>query len=222
MRKLQAIPQPLPLAKLAYEELRDSILTGHLKAGEVYNEMALSKELGISRTPVREALLELAGQGIVTFLPRKGVMVKYYTRRDVEEIFEVRAFIELAAVEKIARMQPLPDLSKMEKVLKRQKQSLNKKDYPAFLEADRDLHSGLVDLIGNQRLSSILRNIRDMIQIMANEAITKIGRTEEVISEHEEVIRLVKQGEAVAARRAMERHLELSREAVLVQRPDRS
>ena len=103
MAKLRSINQPLPLAKMAYEALRDSILAGELISGEVYNEMALAKELGISRTPVREALLELSTRGLVSFLPRRGVIVKRYTKRDVEEIFELRKAIELAAVEKVAK-----------------------------------------------------------------------------------------------------------------------
>ena len=81
MVSLAAIVQPLPLTRLAYERLRESILSGQMAPGEIYNEMALAKEMGVSRTPVREALLELSSQGLVTFLPRKGVQVNYFTER---------------------------------------------------------------------------------------------------------------------------------------------
>ena len=100
MPKFAALKQPESLAKMAYEAIRKSILSGQWKIGELYNEKAIAAELGISRTPVREALLELAAQDLVLFLPRRGLMVNRFTRRDVDEIFELRKAIELAAVEK--------------------------------------------------------------------------------------------------------------------------
>ena len=111
------------MAKMAYERLRDSILNGQLEPGQIYNEMALTKELGISRTPVREALLEFSAQGLITFLPRKGVVIKHYTRKDVIEIFELRRVVELTAIEKVAKADPPLDLSRIEKSLENQRKS---------------------------------------------------------------------------------------------------
>ena len=111
------------MAKMAYERLRDSIFNGQLQPGQIYNEMALAKELGISRTPVREALLEFSAQGLITFLPRKGVVIKHYTRKDVIEIFELRRVVELAAIEKVAKADPPLDLSRIEKYLEDQRKS---------------------------------------------------------------------------------------------------
>ena len=101
MPKFSAIEQPESLAKMAYEAIRKSILSGQWKIGELYNEKAIAADLGISRTPVREAFLELASQDLITFLPRRGLMINRFTRRDVAEIFELRKAIELLAVEKI-------------------------------------------------------------------------------------------------------------------------
>ena len=94
MPKFAAIKQPESLAKMAHEAIRQSILSGQWKIGELYNEKAIAADLGISRTPVREALLELASQDLIIFLPRRGLMVNRFTRRDVDEIFEVRKAIE--------------------------------------------------------------------------------------------------------------------------------
>ncbi len=215
MAKLRAITQPLPLAKLAYQALRDSILKGQLVPGELYNEMALAKELGISRTPVREALLELASQGLVTYLPRKGVMVKHYTRRDVEEIFELRKAIELTAIEKVATTSPLPDLSALEKSLESQRKAWKRRDSDGYIRFDRTFHLAFCEMIGNRRFVSILDNIRDLIHLMAVRALSKEGRAEEVLREHSRVIKAVKKGDANGAKKAMDYHLERSKEAVL-------
>ena len=87
MTTLAAIQQPPALAKIAYEALRDSILAGRLRSSEVYSEKVLADELGISKTPVREALLELSAQGLVQFLPRRGVRVTHFSKKDAQEVF---------------------------------------------------------------------------------------------------------------------------------------
>lgn len=217
MSNLKAITQPLPLAKIAYESLRDSILTGQLIPGEIYNEMALAKELGISRTPVREALLELSSQGLVTYLPRKGVMIKHYTKRDVEEIFELRKAIELAALEKVVKASPPYDLSKLEKSLNDQRKAWKRNDPDAYIKFDRVFHLAFCEMIGNRRFFSILENIRDLIHLMAIQALEREGRGKEVIQEHAVVIQAIKEGKRGVARKAMDYHLEKSKEAVLEQ-----
>jgi DNA-binding GntR family transcriptional regulator len=200
---------------MAYERLRDSIIHGQLRTGEVYNEMALAEALGISRTPVREALLELSAQGLVTFLPRKGVMIKHSTRKDVEEIFELRRVIELAAVEKVAKTNPPCDLSKLKKHLEDQKKAARKKDYTAFMRADRAFHAAFCELANNQRLVQILENVRDLVHFMGMQGLNTKGRAEVVIREHEKVLETVAEGNPVKARKAMEDHLHLSELAVL-------
>lgn len=217
MPNLKAIKHPLPLAKIAYEVLRDSILTGQLIPGEVYNEMALAKELGISRTPVREALLELSSQGLVTYLPRKGVVVKHYTKRDVEEIFELRSAIELAALEKVVKASPPYDLTKLEKSIDDQRKAWKKNDSDAYIHFDRVFHLAFCEMMGNRRFFAILENIRDLIHLMAIQALDKEGRWEEVLNEHKEVIFAVKQGNVDLGKRAMDYHLEKSKQAVLEQ-----
>lgn len=217
MPKLLTVKTPPSLNRIAYEALRDSILNGHLRSGELYSEMALASELGISRTPVREALLELSVQGLVTFLPRKGVIINHFTERDVEEIFEVRKAIELAVVEMLAKKYEPEDLSAIEKTLIEQRKAAQKKNYSLFLQADRDFHTLLARLTNNRRLIAILDNIRDMIQLMGLQALSQEGRLDEVIAEHEQIIEALKQTNPEEARERMDRHLDRSRKAVLEQ-----
>lgn len=215
MPKVKPITQPLPLAKMALQAIRDSILEGHLTPGEIYNEMTLAKELGISRTPVREALLELSAQGLVTYLPRKGVMVNHFGRHDVEEIFELRKAIELAAVEKVAKDPGAYDLSTVEKALNNQKKAFKKKDPKTYLHFDRMFHVTLTKLTKNRRFVDILENIRDLFQLIASQALTDKQRWQEVIKEHEEILDAIKQGAVVRSRKAMDYHLEQSKNSVL-------
>lgn len=214
MPTLKTLEQPQPLARLAYETLKDSIVSGKLKPGEIYNEKSLARELNISRTPVREALLELSARGLVTFLPRKGVMVNYYTRRDVEEIFEVRKAIELFSLSKALGDGGL-DTAGLEQSLHDQQAALEAGDMLAFMEADRRFHLGLGDLAGNRRLVAILDNLRDMVQVMGLEALAGAGRPHQVLEEHRRVCQALAAGRRDEALHALEEHLDRSREAVL-------
>ena len=215
MLKFAAIKQPESLAKMAYEAIRKSILSGQWKIGELYNEKAIAADLGISRTPVREALLELASQDLIIFLPRRGLMVNRFTRRDVDEIFELRKAIELAAVEKITLASPPFDLFEIEESLLNQRKAVKQKDYLAFMEADRLFHTSFSELTNNRRLIAILDNIRDMIHVMGAKALAAEGRAKEVIDEHQIIFEAVKKGNIEEARRAMAYHLDQSKEAVV-------
>jgi len=215
MPKFAALKQPESLAKMAYEAIRKSILSGQWKIGELYNEKAIAADLGISRTPVREALLELASQDLIIFLPRRGLMVNRFTRRDVDEIFELRKAIELAAVEKITVTSPPFDLFEIEDALLSQRKAVKQKDYFAFMEADRLFHTSVSELTSNRRLIAILDNIRDMIHVMGAKALALEGRAVEVIKEHQTILEAVKKGNLEEARRAMAYHLDQSKEAVV-------
>jgi DNA-binding GntR family transcriptional regulator len=215
MPKLAAIKQPESLAKMAYDAIRQSILSGQWKIGELYNEKAIAADLGISRTPVREALLELASQDLIVFLPRRGLMVNRFTRRDVDEIFELRKAVELAAVEKITEASPPFDLFEIEESLLRQRRAAKEKDYLAFMEADRLFHTRFSELTNNRRLIAIMENIRDMIHVMGVKALALEGRALNVIEEHQAIFEAVKKGNIQEARQAMDYHLDQSKGAVV-------
>jgi len=215
---VKAIKKPLPLAKIALKSLRDSILSGKLVPHETYNEIALAKKLGISRTPVREALLELSSQGLITFLPRVGVRINHFTEQDVKEIFELRKAIELFAIAKVTKDFLLHDFTSLETTLQSQREAIKKENSPAFLNADREFHLTFTKMTNNKRLLATLENIRDMIQVMSIRALAIEIRAEEVVEEHERVIEAVKKGNPTTAAKAMEDHLNLSQRAVLDQR----
>lgn len=214
MPKFSAIEQPESLAKMAYESIRNSILSGQWKIGELYNEKAIAADLGISRTPAREALLELASQDLIIFLPRRGLMVNRFNRRDVDEIFELRKAIELAAVEKITNASPPLDLFEIEESLFKQRKAAKEKDYPAFMEADRLFHTSFSELTNNRRIIAIVENLRDMIHLMGYKALSLEGRALKVIEEHQKIFEAVKKGRSEEARQAMAYHLDQSKGAV--------
>lgn len=214
MPRLATIKQPESLAKMAYETIRLSILSGQWKTGELYNEKAIADDLGISRTPAREALLELASQNLIIFMPRRGVMLNRFTHRDVDEIFELRKAVELASVEKIASLSPPVDLYTIEESLLEQRKAVRQKDYLSFIEADRLFHTCFSVLTNNSRIIAIVENIRDMIHVMGIKALGLEGRALKVIEEHKAIFKAVRKGDVEEARNAMAYHLDQSKDAV--------
>jgi DNA-binding GntR family transcriptional regulator len=142
-------------------------------------------------------------------------MVNRFTRRDVDEIFELRKAIELAAVEKITVASPPFDLFEIEEALLSQRKAVKQKDYLAFMEADRLFHTSFSELTNNRRLIAILENIRDMIHVMGAKALALEGRALKVIEEHQTIFEAVKKGNIQEARRSMAYHLDQSKEAVV-------
>lgn len=215
MPTLKSLDQPASLSKLAYDAILKSILSNDLRPDEMYNEMVLANDLGISRTPVREALLELSVQGLVSFVPRKGVVVNRFTANDVDEIFEIRRAIESAAVEKLAAVDPPPDSSPLHKSLAQQNKAVRGKDFWMYMRADRDFHVMLSKLTGNKRLLAISENIRNMVHLMGVQALEHPGRAEAVLDEHRRIIDAIEQRNPNRARKAITEHLINSERAVL-------
>jgi DNA-binding GntR family transcriptional regulator len=212
---LKPVDQPKSLKQAAYEALHRAILAGELRQGEIYKEKELATRLSISRTPVREALLELSTKELVTFLPRKGVMITQFDQEDWNEIFELRRALEVAIVEKVAPLATSRDIDRMEALLQEQQACAERQDGLAFLHYDRLFHSLLGDLTRNSRMISSYSNIQDLIQLMGTYSLTAEGRMQGALDEHREIVQALTQGDAEAACQRMIHHLEVTRDMAL-------
>lgn len=211
-RGLQPVDQPESLKKIAYRALHRALIAGDLQAGAIYKEKDLASMLNISRTPVREALLELSAKGMVSFLPRKGIQITQFDRRDLNESFELRAALELMAVEKAAEGVTEEGLRAIYEILDEQRKCARAKDFLGFLQYDRVFHTLLSEMTHNRRLVASLEAIRDLIQLMGAHALASGGRLEEVIIEHEAVVNALAEKNPEHARLKMAFHLEVSRQ----------
>ena len=215
MVEIDPIIRSTSLSDIAYERIRDSIISGKMKSGEIYSEKEIADQMKVSRTPVREALRQLASESLVTSIPGRGFKVNRFSARDVEELYEFRIALELAVIDKLARDFSRYDFSKAELVIKEQRQAMEEQAYGRFVRVDRQFHSELSKLIGNARIEKALDNSRDVSQLVADYKTMASGRGGEIIAEHEKIMKCLKRGEVPAAREAMETHLNMSLAAVL-------
>jgi len=191
---LSKINKPEPLAKTALRILRRSILTNELTTGVIYNEKSIAADLGISRTPVREALLELSSKRLVKFLPQKGVIINTFSDAEIDDAFEIRTALELFSIKKICLNYKTLDTSPLTQNLTEQKKAAGIKDKLAFMELDREYHIQFSRLTENKYLVNMMEDIRDIMHLMGLQALGIKGRMQDVIHEHENISNAIIKG----------------------------
>jgi len=208
MKGVLPISRTKSLKEKAYDILKDLILTGRLEQGRLHNEKRLAEVLGVSRTPVREALLELSREGMVSFVPSKGVKVRKITVTQVQEVFELRRIIEGYIIKTIAKGLTPADLSKIEKIISKQERLASRDEEVAFIETDKEFHLFMASKMGNQQIQTILQNLRDQIHLMGIRAIKDQSRSLQVLKEHHRIFAALKKRDAKKAHDELMRHLD--------------
>jgi len=208
MEQIIPISRAKSLKEQAFDKLKELIITGALEPGELQNEKRLAEALGVSRTPVREALLELSREGMVAFVPGKGVEVCKLTTQQVREVFEIRRIIEGYVLKKIATRLTEADIKEIDENISNQEKMLSINERLGFIEYDKQFHLYLASRIGNQQIESILDNLRDQMHLMGVRAIEDYSRMKQVIEEHRAIFAGLKEGNPSKAFNALIRHLE--------------
>jgi DNA-binding GntR family transcriptional regulator len=197
-------------ARRAYDFAKWAILNAVYSAGDVVTEGGLAHELGISRTPVREALLRLEVEGLVRLHPKRGAVVSEFSMHEVEDVLEARVLVEnhTAAKSFASRETLLPRVEKAHQDMKRRRAE---HDTAAFTEADRVFHELIVDAADNSVLSAIYRMLRER-QTLFTSAIVR-GRTDRMdaaIAEHERILEALRGDDEKAFLRVVNEHLQWS------------
>ncbi len=206
----ESLPPPGSAARRAYDFTKWAILNAVYAAGDVVTEGGLAHEIGVSRTPVREALLRLEVEGLVVLKPKKGAVVATFTLHDVEDVLEARVLVEnhTAAKSFAARHTLLPAL---EAVHAEMRQRRLEHDTARFTDADRRFHELIVDAADNAVLSSIYRMLRERQTLFTSVMVRgRADRMDAAISEHDRIIETLHGDDAPTFAEAVNTHLEWS------------
>lgn len=204
-----------PLREAVCETLRDAIRKGILEPGERLMEVQLAEELGISRTPVREAIRKLEQEGYVIMMPRRGTYVSDVSVRDVKEIFEIRSALESLATGLAARRIEPEDLEKLQNLLDEIEIYINKNDIEKIVETDIKFHGLIYQVSGNERLVNIINNLKEQTARFRTQSMSYPGRLQETLEEHSEMVEAIANGDVSAARDAAEHHMESAEKTLL-------
>jgi DNA-binding GntR family transcriptional regulator len=208
----QDLVRPSTLSSLAKESIRMRIVTGEIASGEIYSAPALAAVLGVSATPIREAMLELTADGLVEAVPNRGFRVVELSQHDLDEIFELRLMLEVPAAEESARRGISTDdqarfLELAELIEKRAQDG----DTVGFLAADRDFHLGLIATLGNSRLVDIVSRLRDQARLYGLPMLAQRGELRESAREHRELLEAICCQDATAVAAVATHHMEHTR-----------
>ncbi len=190
--------------EIAYNIIRDQIINGHLKPGQPITEERLSRDLDMSRTPVREALIRLQLEDLVRIIDNKGATIMEITPVDIAEIFQLRVLVEPYAAKTCVEFVEKEKLKKM----KRQLESIAPSDLGISLYEVHDLHHLIIQSAGNRRLTKWLSALQSQILWTLNLERKIPGRIERSIAEHLNIIKALLEGNGNLAEKCMREHLE--------------
>lgn len=197
-----------PLRELVFETLREAIISGSLRPGERLMEVQLAEEMGVSRTPVREAIRKLELEGFVVMVPRKGAYVANYSFKDITEVFEIRSALESLAAGLAAERITEEEIEQLERALHQAAGFVSKQDLESMVHADTEFHEMLYRACRNNRLLTIICNLREQIQRLRAKSLATPGRMRECLLEHKRIVEAVSARNAQLARETAQEHIE--------------
>lgn len=203
------------LVDQAYHELRRRILDDDWQPGFQALEEAIARELGMSRTPVREALIRLEREGLVEILPRKGMQVVAISSKDMEEIYEVVTVLEAQAAAKLAKSRPnAAVLSPLQEAVDAMEAALRDDDLSAWAAADQSFHTGLLQAAGNERLAQMAMSVQDRIKRARLATLHDRPIPYRSNDDHQALLEAIKAGDVEAARRIHTQHKQNAMELI--------
>lgn len=212
-----SLDEYLPLRDVVFKTLRQAILTGELKPGERLMEIHLANRLGVSRTPIREAIRMLELEGLVTMIPRKGAEVSRISKQDISDVLEVRGSLDALAVRLACERITPEEISKLESAADAFSAAISSGDLTAVAQADVDFHDIIVASSKNKRLMQMANNLAERVYRYRLEYIKDKSSHNNLIKEHREILDCIKRGGASAAEAAILKHVKNQEEAIIGQ-----
>ena len=198
----------LPLRDVVFNTLRQAIITGEFAPGERLMEIALANRLGVSRTPVREAIRKLELEGLVVMIPRKGAEVAKITEKDLRDVLEVRSSLEELAAELATERMNEEIKEKLEKALDDFKKAIDSEDNAAIADSDVEFHDIIFEATGNARLIQIISNLREQMYRYRLEYVKDTEYHTVLLNEHLELVKAMLEGKKDEARKIMKKHID--------------
>lgn len=194
--RLPQVAKRRRLREQVMDALRAAIVSGEMKAGETYSAPTLAERFGVSATPVREAMLDLANLGLIRIVPNKGFQVVRITDEELDQITEVRLLLEPPAAAKAALRATAQDVAELTTLARRVVDAAREGDLIGHVEADRAFHGRLLELSGNGHLVNIVYDLRDRTRLYGLAPLAQRGDLGRTVEEHLTMCELVAAGDA--------------------------
>ncbi len=203
-----------PLRDVIFDTLREAIIVGELKPGERLMEVKLAQKMGVSRTPVREAIRKLELEGLVEMLPRKGAHIADLSIKDIMDVLEVRATLDGLASSLSASRISDDEIKELKHVHSQFVNYVEKENLQGSIKKDVEFHDIIYRSSRNDKLIQISNNLREQIQRFRVIYIKDYSSTRELIKEHIEIIDAITARDSAAAMRSAQSHIKKQEEAI--------
>ena len=205
----------LPLRDVVFNTLREAILKGELKPGERLMELQLASKLGVSRTPIREAIRMLEQEGLAVTIPRRGAEVARMTEKDMEDVLQIRAALDELAVQLATEQITDEQFDALEQARQNFENSLKSDDVKEIAQADVAFHDAIYNATGNAKLVSMLNNLREQMYRYRMEYLKDERTHKTLIEEHDAIRRALKKHDKVKAGSAIRVHIDNQKRSIL-------
>lgn len=205
----------LPLRDVVFNTLRQAILKGELKPGERLMEIALAERLGVSRTPIREAMRKLELEGLVVMIPRRGAQVANITEKDLNDVLEVRIALETMAIEKACKRMTQEQMEKLLAAERTFERTMKDGNLVRLAEADVEFHEIIYQASDNRRLIQVLNNLREQIYRYRVEYLKDEETRNVLVKEHKELYQAILDRDVARAQEISFQHIENQRKAII-------
>ena len=205
---LSPVSGPVSLEKLAYDAIKEAILSFRLKPGDSLVESELGRQLGISKTPVRDALSRLEKEGLVAKIPYKGTYVSEINRDSVIQMFQIRSVLEGLATRLAAPNFSTEDIRTAHEMIRMHGEALAAGDVETGFKMNRKFHDLILNRAENEKLLQILANLEDQLRCYRRLSAYQNSRGSKSVSEHQDILNAIERKDGAAAEAAMRAHLD--------------
>ncbi|WP_343084949.1 GntR family transcriptional regulator [Blautia producta] len=204
------------IRKQVYQILKEEICNGDFKPGQWLQESELAERFSVSRSPVREALHQLAFDGLVVEVSNKGVFVKEFTPKDIEEIFDLRVMLENYAIGQLQNHLDEKGKEKLLHLLSCLEKEYTNNHIKEYISIDTDLHESFVTLSGNTLLEMVYERIHILAQQFRIYSLSAQDRYQQSMLEHQIIVNSIIEGNTARAQETNRHHLQLAKEQILI------
>ncbi len=197
------------LNQKVYRILKTRIVKGDLKPGEKLLEIKIAKQLGVSRTPVREALKQLSAEGFLKMYPNLGAVVVEFSLEDIREVLQIRRALEGLAASIAAEKSSKEEITKLEEIIEKMSNCVSKNDITAYSDLNGEFHNLIFSVCGNKRLIKICNNLSNSEQRFKIRSLRgNLGRLKYSLKEHQEIVKALKRRDAEQAGKLSQIHID--------------
>ncbi|MCE0762690.1 GntR family transcriptional regulator [Pseudonocardia kujensis] len=214
---MKQLPETASVNAQVLASLRAAVISGELAPGSLHSVQNLATQLGVSRTPVREALIKLAQQGMVRFERNRGVRILLTSLHDLEEVFALRLLLEPPAVRRATTRLDGNQRRELRRMFAHMEKAAKADDEFTMFEHDRRFHRVLLEASGNARLAAFVDGLRDMVLRRGVSTARESRSLDDIVAEHRAILDLIEAGDAEGAAKAMREHVRHTAELLIAQ-----